>query len=79
MLCRIGFPGETTEEKMKNSIFHLSTSMRTHKKEGVLYPEIVEEAVQVFECTWDNSHPYQVNELEYHFLLTIDEIVLKEK
>jgi hypothetical protein len=75
----LGFPGESTEEKMKHSIFKLLPSQRTEKTEGLHYPEIVEEAVQVFECTWDSSHPYKVNELEYHFLLTIDKIVMKEK
>jgi flavin reductase (DIM6/NTAB) family NADH-FMN oxidoreductase RutF len=75
----LGFPGETTEEKMKHSIFHLLSSQRDNKIDGIIYPEILEEAVQVFECSWDSSHPYMVNELEYHFLLTVDKIVMKEK
>jgi hypothetical protein len=47
----------------------------------VPYPEIVQEAVQVFECTWDDSYPLKPREdlVESHFLLRIDKIVMKEK
>jgi flavin reductase (DIM6/NTAB) family NADH-FMN oxidoreductase RutF len=44
----LGFPGEGTDEKMKNSIFTLVPSMRSNGHQGVHYPDIVEEAVQVF-------------------------------
>jgi len=79
----LGFPGETTEEKMKNSIFTLLPSARTdeQREPGVTYPEIVQEAIQVFECTWDQSHDLQYNEesLECQFVLRIDKIAMQKK
>jgi flavin reductase (DIM6/NTAB) family NADH-FMN oxidoreductase RutF len=72
----LGFPGETTEEKMKNSIFTLEPSRRP---EPGVFPQIVSEAVQVFECTWDRSHPHEVNGLEHHYLLRIDRIEMHAK
>lgn len=79
----LGFPGDTTEEKMQNSIFTLLPSTRTEEERvpGVLYPHIVAEAIQVFECTWDQRYPLQYNEetLECQFVLRIDKIVMKSK
>ena len=46
---RLGFPGETTAEKMKDTIFTLQDGMRNH---GGAYPMIIKESYQVFECTW---------------------------
>ena len=43
---RLGFPGETTEEKMKDCIFTLKDSSL-----GADRPKIVSEAFQVFECS----------------------------
>ncbi len=76
----LGFPGESTEEKMKNSIFTLAPSSRPDSG-GRRHPEIVREAVQVFECTWDDSYPLKDREelVECHFLLRIDSILLKQK
>ena len=47
---RLGFPGDTTEEKMKDCIFTLEKSTLGDDR-----PELVSEAFQVFECTWDDS------------------------
>ena len=49
---RLGYPGETTEEKMKDTIFHLVDGKRKIDHPNELFPKIVEEAFQVFECTW---------------------------
>jgi flavin reductase (DIM6/NTAB) family NADH-FMN oxidoreductase RutF len=79
----LGYPGETTEEKMKNSIFTLVPSTRTdgEREPGVQYPEIVQEAVQVFECTWDQRYPlkYAPESPECHFVLRLDRIVMQKK
>lgn len=75
----LGYPGEATEEKMKNSIFSLTPSMREEKSPGVQYPEIVEEAVQVFECTWDKSYDHKLCEEGDNFVLRVDNILLKKK
>lgn len=92
---RLGFPGDTTEQKMKNCIFTLKESTV-----GKDRPQIVEEAFQVFECTWDSSlenafndkpgqlegydPPYRnfngiTSKFGAHFILKIDKILMKEK
>ncbi len=92
---RLGFPGDTTEEKMKNCLFTLKDSTL----EGVR-PKIVDEAFQVFECTWDDSledayldkagclegyePPYRnfngiTSRFGAHFILKIDKILMKPK
>lgn len=48
---RLGYPGETTEEKMKDTIFNLIDGKST-KENNEPYPKVVKEAFQVFECTW---------------------------
>ena len=80
----LGFPGETSEEKMKHSIFTLRSSgsygAPPARAGQASYPEIVEEAIQVFLCTWDESYPLKHNEFEtYYFLLRIDRIIMKKK
>ena len=91
---RLGFPGETTEEKMKNCQFTLIDSNLGEDR-----PQIVEESYQVFECTWDDSlenafedkagclegyePPYRnfngiTSKFGAHFILKIDEISMKE-
>ncbi len=92
---RLGFPGDTTEEKMKNCLF---TMVDSDLEKG--RPQIVEESFQVFECTWDDSledafkdkagqlegyePPYRnfngiTSKFGAHFILKIDRILMKEK
>ena len=92
---RLGFPGDTTEEKMKNCIFTLSDSTIAADR-----PKIVEESYQVFECSWDDTledafkdkagnldgyeAPYRnfngiTSKFGAHFILKIDKILMKEK
>ena len=92
---RLGFPGDTTEEKMKNCIFTLSDSTIDKSR-----PKIVEESYQVFECSWDDTledafkdkagnlegydPPYRnfngiTSKFGAHFILKIDKILMKEK
>jgi flavin reductase (DIM6/NTAB) family NADH-FMN oxidoreductase RutF len=79
----LGFPGETTEEKMKNSIFTLVPSARSAEERlpGVRYPEIVKEAIQVFECTWDQRLPLRESpdSPQCRFVLRVDKIVMQER
>ena len=78
----LGFPGETTEEKMAESVFSLLPSTREPRAvKDAAFPKIVEEAIQVFECTWDPAFPvkYDSESLECHFVLRIEEILLKER
>ena len=92
---RLGFPGDTTEEKMKDCLFNLQKSTLGDDR-----PELVSEAFQVFECTWDDSLEDAFNDLPgnlegyegpyrnfngitskfgAHFILKIDKIWMKEK
>lgn len=92
---RLGFPGETTDEKMKDCKFELVDS-----EIGADRPKIVKDAFQVFECTWDDSledaykdkegclegyePPYRnfngiTSKFGAHFILKIDKIWMKEK
>ncbi len=92
---RLGFPGDTTEEKMKDCLFTLVDS----DLDGVR-PKIVGESFQVFECTWDDSldgasadragnlegyePPYRnfngiTSKFGAHFILKIDRILMQEK
>ena len=92
---RLGFPGDTTEQKMKDCLFTLVDS-----ELGSERPKIVDEAYQVFECTWDDSledayldkagnldgyePPYRnfngiTSKFGAHFILKIDKIWMKDR
>ncbi len=92
---RLGFPGDTTEQKMKDCIFTLVDSTLGEDR-----PQLIEESYQVFECTWDDSledayldkagelegyePPYRnfngiTSKFGAHFILKIDKIWMKEK
>ena len=49
---KLGFPGDTPEEKMKDFKFHLESSLMQDENPNEVYPKIISEALQVFECTW---------------------------
>lgn len=49
---RLGYPGETTEEKMKDCIFTLVDGKMARENVNEKFPKIVKEAFQVFECSW---------------------------
>ena len=52
---RLGFPGDTPkakEEKMKQFMFTCGDGKRKEEDPEGNYPKIIEEALQVFECTW---------------------------
>ena len=76
----LGYPGETTEEKMRNSIFTLQPSLRGEQEREVDrdYPQIVAEALQVFECSLDS---FQIDEQTHaqRSILNIDKVLLKAK
>lgn len=92
---RLGFPGLTTEEKMKNCLFTMVDSDLGDDR-----PQIVGEAYQAFECSWDDTledayldkpgnldgyaPPYRnfngiTSKFGAHFILKIDRILMKEK
>lgn len=92
---RLGFPGDTTDEKMKDCLFTLEKGQVDGDR-----PLVVKEAFQVFECTWDSDledakldkpgqlegyePPYRnfngiTSKFGAHFILKIDKILMKEK
>jgi flavin reductase (DIM6/NTAB) family NADH-FMN oxidoreductase RutF len=78
----LGYPGEETEQKLRDCEFTMISSMRMKKEEDDKYPDVIEEAVQVFECTWEKDPAvfnYGYDGGERHFLLKIDHIYMKEK
>lgn len=66
---RLGFPGDTPEEKMKDFKFNVEDGMSKELDPNGNYPKIIKEANQIFECTWvkelDNAHDDKVQE-EYN-------------
>jgi len=76
----LGYPGETTEEKMKNSMFTLLPSCRAPEQRSVevVYPDVVSEALQIFECSLAS---FEIKE-EIHSMrsiLTIEKVMLKKR
>lgn len=48
---KLGFPGQTSKEKMSHCRFELEKG----QAEGVNRPLVIKKAYQVFECTWDDT------------------------
>ena len=51
-IVALGFPGDTPEEKRKNNIFTPINGLLQEENKNEIYPKILKEAFQVFECTW---------------------------
>ena len=49
---RLGFPGDTPEEKMKEFKFGLEDGLSCLDHPEEVFPKVISEAYQVFECTW---------------------------
>lgn len=64
---RMGWPGDTTEEKMKNCIFELEDGEMAKKHPDQKFPKVVKQSFQVIECTWmkelDNAQDDKPGEL----------------
>ena len=79
-IVRLGYPGQTTPEKMADNPYTLIDSPTPERKfDGTRFPHIIKEAFQVFECVWDDSQPIRDdgNTPEY-FVLRIERILMKE-
>lgn len=61
---RLGFPGDTPAEKMKDFKFHVEDGISCQNDDKNIYPQVISEALQVFECTWvkelDNAQNDQI-------------------
>ena len=51
-MVRLGWPGDTPAEKMKDFRFHLEDGLRKAEDPEGVYPQVITEAVQAVECTW---------------------------
>ena len=63
---RLGYPGETTDEKMADTIYTLVDGKSARENTSEKFPQIISDAFQVFECTWvkelDNAQDDTVKE-----------------
>lgn len=60
-IVRLGFPGETSKEKMDKFMFTLEDGIANKDRNN--RPMVIKEAYQVFECTWDDSLDNASNDL----------------
>ncbi len=49
---RMGWPGDTPAEKMKNCLFHFEDGLMAAEHPQEKFPQVITESFQVFECTW---------------------------
>ena len=67
---RMGFPGDTPEEKMKDCIFELEDGQMCLEHPEEKFPQVVKQAVQVMECTWmrelDNAQDDKPGEMNVY-------------
>lgn len=59
---RLGFPGDTPEEKMKDFKFTMVDGMSCIDHPSDAFPKVIDEAYQVFECTWVKELDGAVND-----------------
>ena len=79
-IVTLGYPGQTTAEKMQDNPYTLVPSPTPGREpDGERYPEIIWEAFQVHECTWDSEQRIRDDgKTPEYFVLRIDNILLKE-
>lgn len=79
-IVNLGYPGQTTAEKLRDNPYTLVDSPTPGRgADGQKYPQILKEAFQVFECTWDTAQPIRAHASRPdYFVLRIENILLKE-
>jgi flavin reductase (DIM6/NTAB) family NADH-FMN oxidoreductase RutF len=81
-ILKFGYPGQTTAQKMEYNSFELIESPTPGRESNDIYPKILAEAYQVYECTLDvdriNENPILRDSYSAHLLLNIDNILVKE-
>ena len=77
-----GYPGQTPAEKMKDSCYTLVDSPTPGRQASEGCPQLIKEAFQVYECTWEEDREFEKKMLQRstsaHLLLRIENILLKE-
>jgi flavin reductase (DIM6/NTAB) family NADH-FMN oxidoreductase RutF len=80
-ILNLGYPGQTPEEKMQDCDIELMDSPTPGREASDIYPQIIADAFQVFECTLDveriNENPILRDSTSTHLLLNIDNILVK--
>ncbi len=82
-ILEFGFPGQTPAEKDAYNTFDLIDSPTEGRASNTIYPKIMKDAFQVFECTLDvkriEENPILRDSSSAHLLLNIDNILVKEE
>ena len=82
-VLKFGYPGQTVAQKMAYNCFELIGSPTPGREPSEIYPKILAEAFQVYECTLDidriNENPILRDSPSAHLLLNIDTILVKER
>ena len=83
MILKFGFPGQEPEEKMAYNTYELIDSPTPGRESNDIYPKIIKDAFEVYECTLDvermEENPILRDSASSHLLLNIDNILLKKK
>jgi flavin reductase (DIM6/NTAB) family NADH-FMN oxidoreductase RutF len=81
-ILEFGYPGQSPAEKTAYNTFELVDSPTPGRESGTVYPKIIRDAFQVFECTLDveriNANPILRDSDSTHLLLNIDNILVKQ-
>jgi flavin reductase (DIM6/NTAB) family NADH-FMN oxidoreductase RutF len=84
-VARLGYPGQTPDDKRRASTFTLGPSPVAASRADANFPALVLESFQVLECTWDDSMdlampgPETVAGEAGKFVLRVDNILLKQR
>jgi flavin reductase (DIM6/NTAB) family NADH-FMN oxidoreductase RutF len=84
-IANMGYPGMSLADKIKANPYTLVDSPSPERAADPDCPQIISEAFQVFECTWDDSFELHSKSDAFgdpydgHFNLLIDHIFVKEK
>mgnify|MGYP003952333143 CR=1 FL=1 len=77
----LGYPGQTTEEKMANQSFTFVDSPTEGRATGDgIHPPLIKEAIQAYECTLDESVDFHYNKhsSSRNFIIKLENVLLKE-
>lgn len=79
-IVSMGYPGQTTAEKLGDNPYTLVDSPTEGRaSDGARYPQILRQAFQVHECSWDSDQPIRDDgKTPEYFVLRIENILLKE-
>lgn len=84
-VVRLGFPGQTPEEKMAHQPFELEPSPTPGRAEDPDFPQLMKDAFQVWECVLDPEFRYEPPRSAAHehserfLLLRLEDILLRER